>query len=68
MQQIGSPISLPANSFRIAADNTNQVFIVASADAPAIITRFTKVDVATGTVSQLSATTPYWLAACWFPR
>jgi hypothetical protein len=31
---------------------------VASADAPAILTRFTKVDVAIGVTSQLSATTP----------
>ena len=57
MQQIGSPIALPANSFRIAADNTHQAFIVASADAPAILTRFTRVDAATGVTSQLSATT-----------
>jgi hypothetical protein len=57
MQQIGSAIALPANSFRIASDNTHQAFIVASADAPAILTRFTKVDAATGTASQLSATT-----------
>jgi hypothetical protein len=58
MQQIGSPIALPANSFRIAADNTHQAFIVASADALAILTRFTRVDAATGVTSQLSATTP----------
>ena len=58
MQQVGSPIALPANSFRVAADNTHQAFIVASADAPAILTRFTKVDAATGVTSQLSATTP----------
>jgi hypothetical protein len=58
MQQVGSPIALPANSFRIAADNTHQAFIVASADAPAILTRFTKVDAVTGATSQLSTTTP----------
>jgi hypothetical protein len=58
MQQVGSPIALPANSFRVAADNTHQAFIVASADAPAILTRFTKVDAATEATSQLSPTTP----------
>jgi Bacterial Ig-like domain (group 2) len=58
MQQIGSAIALPANSFRIAADNTHQAFIVANADAPAALTRFTKVDAATGITTQLSATTP----------
>jgi hypothetical protein len=58
MQQVGSPIALPANSFRVAADNTHQVFIVASADAPAILTRFTKINAATGATSQLSTTTP----------
>jgi hypothetical protein len=58
MQQIGPSIALPANSFRIAADNTHQAFIVASADAPAILTHFTKVDAATRVTSQLSATTP----------
>jgi hypothetical protein len=57
MQPIGSPIALPANSFRITADNTHQAFIVANADAPAMLTRFTKVDAATGITSQLSATT-----------
>ena len=31
---------------------------MASADAPAILTRFTKVDAATGATSQLSTTTP----------
>jgi hypothetical protein len=56
MHQIGSAITLPANSFRIAADNTNQSFIVASADAPAMLTRFAKVDTATGVTSQLSTT------------
>ncbi len=55
MTEIGR-VALQGVPFRIAADETHGTVVVAFADVPAGLTRFAKVDVATGTVTNLTAT------------
>lgn len=52
-------VALDGVPFRLVADNVHGAAIVALADIPVGLTRFVKVDAATGTVTQLAATVDF---------
>jgi hypothetical protein len=56
MTEIGAATALPQSSFRLAADQTHGVAVVASDDG--ILTHLTKVDPSTGVATSLTTTSP----------
>lgn len=57
MQQLGPPIVVPANAYRMEADNVHGTVVVAYDDPIAGLTRFVSVD-PQGTVTKLQSTSP----------